>query len=80
MKGKALDKHKPFIEWAWKTYNKSTVTREEAIQARVLGKHPKSGLEVSVRIGRYGPYAQIGTKDDEEKPKFAGLRREVKDP
>ena len=56
------------------------VTREEAIQARVLGTHPKSGLEVSVRIGRYGPYAQIGTKDDEEKPKFAGLRREIKDP
>ena len=54
--------------------------REEAIQARVLGNHPKSGLEVSVRIGRYGPYAQIGTKDDEDKPKFAGLRREIKDP
>ena len=29
MKGKVLDKHKPFIELAWKTYNKSTVTREE---------------------------------------------------
>ncbi len=50
------------------------VSRSEVAQARVLGKHPKSGLEVSVRIGRYGPYAQIGTKDDEDKPKFAGLR------
>jgi len=50
------------------------VSRSEVAQARVLGKHPKSGKEVSVRIGRYGPYAQIGTKDDEDKPKFAGLR------
>jgi len=50
------------------------VSRSEVAQARVLGAHPKSGKEVSVRIGRYGPYAQIGTKDDEDKPKFAGLR------
>ncbi len=50
------------------------VSRSEVAQARVLGTHPKSGKEVSVRIGRYGPYAQIGTKDDEDKPKFAGLR------
>lgn len=50
------------------------VSRSEVAQARVLGVHPKSGLEVSVRIGRYGPYAQVGTKDDEDKPKFAGLR------
>ena len=33
-----------------------------------------TGKPVSVRMGRYGPFAQIGTKDDEEKPKFAGLR------
>lgn len=50
------------------------VSRSEVAQARVLGTHPKSGKEISVRIGRYGPYAQIGTKDDEDKPKFAGLR------
>ncbi len=50
------------------------VSRSEVAQARVLGTDPKSGKEVSVRIGRYGPYAQIGTKDDEDKPKFAGLR------
>jgi DNA topoisomerase-1 len=50
------------------------VSRAEVAQARVLGVDPKSGKEVSVRIGRYGPYAQIGTKDDEDKPKFAGLR------
>ncbi len=50
------------------------VSRAEVAQARVLGTDPKSGKEVSVRIGRYGPYAQIGTKDDEDKPKFAGMR------
>jgi DNA topoisomerase-1 len=50
------------------------VSRSEANQARELGTDPKSGLPVSVRMGRYGPYVQIGTKDDEEKPRFAGLR------
>ncbi|MDH3693186.1 MAG: DNA topoisomerase, partial [Gammaproteobacteria bacterium] len=50
-----------------------SVSREEAMQARELGADPKSGKPVSVRMGRYGPFVQIGTKDDEEKPKFAGL-------
>jgi len=63
---------KPFIELV-KEKEKS-VTREEAVQARELGTDPKSGKPVTVRMGRYGPFVQIGTKDDEEKPKFAGLR------
>ncbi len=46
---------------------------ERATGERILGKDPKSGRPLSVRIGRYGPMAQIGTKDDEEKPKFAKL-------
>jgi DNA topoisomerase-1 len=50
------------------------VSRSEANQARELGVDPKSGLPVSVRMGRYGPYVQIGTKEDVDKPKFAGLR------
>jgi DNA topoisomerase-1 len=50
------------------------ISREEASQSRVLGVDPKSGRPVSVRIGRFGPFAQIGTRDDEEKPLFAGLR------
>ncbi len=38
------------------------------------GTDPASGRPVSVRMGRYGAFVQIGTKDDDEKPKFAGLR------
>ena len=42
--------------------------------ARDLGADPASGKPMSVRMGRFGPFVQIGTKDDEEKPRFAGLR------
>lgn len=40
---------------------------------RILGKDPKTGKQVSVRLGRFGPMVQIGTVDDEEKPQFASL-------
>jgi len=40
---------------------------------RVLGDDPKTGRKVSVRLGKFGPMAQIGTVDEEEKPIFAGL-------
>ena len=40
---------------------------------RKLGDDPKSGHPVFVKIGRYGPVVQIGTADDEEKPRFAQL-------
>ncbi len=40
---------------------------------RLLGIDPKSGQNVYVKIGRFGPMAQIGDSDAEEKPKFAGL-------
>ena len=63
---------KPFTELV--VHKNETVTREEAAEARQLGTDPKSGKPVSVRMGRYGPFVQIGTRDDEEKPKFAGLR------
>jgi len=51
-----------------------TVSRDEALSARELGTDPKSGKPISVRMGRYGPFVQIGTRDDEGKPTFAGLR------
>ena len=40
---------------------------------RILGKDPKTGKQVSVRLGKFGPMVQIGTVDDEEKPTFASL-------
>jgi len=40
---------------------------------RVLGKDPKTGRQVSVRLGKFGPMVQIGTVDDEDKPQFASL-------
>ncbi len=52
----------------------TSVSREQVAQARELGTDPASGKPVSVRMGRFGPFAQIGTKDDAEKPRFAGLR------
>ena len=68
-----LDKFwKPFIDQV-ETIEKN-VTREQVAQARELGKDPVSGKPITVRMGRFGPFVQIGTKDDEEKPKFAGLR------
>jgi DNA topoisomerase-1 len=50
-------------------------TSEKSKGERILGDDPESGKPVSVKIGRYGPIAQIGDKDDEEKPRFASLRR-----
>jgi len=70
----------PLLEDFWKPFQKrveekqESVSRDEAKAARVLGTDPKSGKPLSVRLGRYGPHAQIGTRDDEDKPTFAGLR------
>ncbi|NPA67104.1 MAG: type I DNA topoisomerase [Chlorobi bacterium] len=43
---------------------------------RILGQDPETGKQVSVRLGKYGPVAQLGTSDDDEKPKFASLRKD----
>jgi DNA topoisomerase-1 len=63
---------KPFIDQVEEI--ETSVSREEVAMARELGTDPKSGKPISVRMGRFGPFVQVGTKDDEEKPKFAGLR------
>ena len=49
---------------------------EHKVGERVLGVDPVSGKQVSVKIGRFGPMAQIGSADDEEKPRFAQLNKE----
>ena len=70
----------PLMEKFWGPFKElvaekaETVDRSEATSARELGNDPKSGKPVSVRLGRYGPYAQIGDKDTDEKLEFASLR------
>ncbi len=51
-------------------------TAERATGARVLGKDPVSGKDVVARIGRFGPMIQIGNVEDEEKPRFASIRKD----
>ncbi|MCB1624222.1 MAG: DNA topoisomerase I [Pseudomonadales bacterium] len=63
---------KPFIDLV--EHTEKNVSRDEVAMARELGTDPASGKPVSVRMGRFGPFVQIGTRDDEDKPKFAGLR------
>ena len=46
---------------------------EREVGERILGKDPESGKPVSVRLGKFGPMVQIGTVEDEEKPRFASL-------
>ena len=72
----------PLMEKFWGPFKqlveekKESVDRSEATGARELGTDPKTGKPVSVRLGRFGPYAAIGStaEDEEEKPKFASLR------
>ena len=70
----------PVLDRFWKEFKQrvdhvdDTVTREDVSEARELGKDPATRKPISVRYGKYGPFVQLGTKDDEEKPKFASLR------
>jgi DNA topoisomerase I len=56
-----------------KKVDTATQTSERSKGEKVLGEDPQSGKPVSVKIGRFGPIAQIGEASDEEKPKFASL-------
>ncbi|MGH8216048.1 MAG: DNA topoisomerase, partial [Rhodanobacteraceae bacterium] len=70
---------RPLMAGFWKPFKAlvddkmETVDRSEATGARLLGDDPKTGKPVSVRLGRYGPYAALGDKDSDEKLKFASL-------
>ena len=57
----------PLVE---KTLHSKT---EHKVGERMLGTDPVSGKPVSVKIGRFGPVIQIGSAEDEEKPRFAQL-------
>ncbi|MFW6042719.1 MAG: type I DNA topoisomerase [Marinilabiliaceae bacterium] len=70
---KAIDEfYKPFHKQVEETLEKS----ERNTGERVLGTDPKTGKPVTVRIGRYGPMVQLGSSDDEEKPRYAPLTRD----
>lgn len=70
----------PLMEKFWGPFKElvtdktESVDRTDAGSARELGIDPASGKPVSARIGRFGPMVQIGTVEDEEKPKFASLQ------
>ncbi|MDR0798848.1 MAG: type I DNA topoisomerase [Dysgonamonadaceae bacterium] len=49
---------------------------EFKVGERLLGTDPQTGKPVSVKIGKFGPYVQIGTADDTEKPRFASLTKD----
>ncbi len=46
---------------------------DHRVGERILGNDPTSGKRVSVKIGKFGPVAQIGSADDNEKPRFANV-------
>lgn len=70
----------PLMEKFWGPFKtlvddkKATLDKADAGSVRVLGNDPASGRPVSARIGRFGPLVQIGTVEDEEKPRFASLK------
>lgn len=69
----------PLLSQFWQPFDElvrqgAEIPREEANPARELGADPETGKPISVRLGRFGAFVQIGSRDDEDKPKFAGLR------
>ena len=69
----------PLLAQFWQSFKprideKMELSRKEVSEARVIGTDPVSGKPVSARLGRFGPFVQIGTKDDSDKPRFASLR------
>ncbi|MBK9392248.1 MAG: type I DNA topoisomerase [Bacteroidetes bacterium] len=67
-----IDKfYKPFHKTVTNTLEK----KERKTGVRILGNHPETGEPVTVRMGRFGPVAQIGESGNDEKPKYASLAK-----
>jgi DNA topoisomerase-1 len=70
---------RPELERFWRPFKgrvveiEKGVSREEVAESRELGRDPVTGKPITVRMGQYGPFVQLGSKDDDEKPKFASL-------
>lgn len=65
---------KSFYNPFHKEVENTILNAEKARGERELGLDPETGKKVSVRIGRFGPFVQIGETDAEEKPRYASLR------
>ncbi|WP_069657899.1 type I DNA topoisomerase [Arcticibacter eurypsychrophilus] len=65
---------KAFYSPFHKEVENTLLNAEKARGERDLGEEPETGKKVSVRIGRYGPFVQIGDTEGEEKPRYASLR------
>jgi DNA topoisomerase-1 len=70
----------PLLKKFWSPFKETVdhveenVSRADVAQSRHIGTDEKTGKPITVRMGPYGPFVQIGDKDDEEKPRFASLR------
>ncbi len=74
----------PVMDAFWQPFRQlvddkmESVNRSDVLQSRELGNDPATGKPVSIRMGRFGPFVQIGTKEDNDKPVFASLRPGMK--
>jgi DNA topoisomerase-1 len=70
----------PLLQKFWTPFKETVddveenVSRADVAQSRHIGTDKETGKPISVRMGPYGPFVQIGDKDDEDKPRFASLR------
>jgi DNA topoisomerase-1 len=58
-----------------KTVTNTLENKERKTGVRILGNHPETGEQITVRMGRFGPVAQIGEAGNDEKPRFASLSK-----
>lgn len=72
---------KELLHAFWAPFHKQIEEKEEAVkrsdvkEARLLGQHPETGENLYVKIGRFGPYIQVGDGTEDKKPRFVGLMR-----